>query len=234
MKTLHLIIPETTAAQAVPGCSTPFALWEVVDQPLLFHWFDHAIDHDYEAVEVQAPDSLRDVIATVLAGATLWPIPIRLADTPGGEASARMVDRLPTDDPAETIALDTVEDLLTWHATLSRRRLDYVWNVLRPDYPFLVEGQGAFIHPDAVLIGPYWIGDNSEVEAGALIGPHTVIGKNVRVRSGVSLEDTHIADGADIAKGLSFDGHTIARGLVFNHRRQILHEAIDPALVRFR
>lgn len=236
MKTLHLSLPGASPDCSVTGGDAlPFVLWDVVDQPLLHHWFDHAIDEGYERVIVACPDSIRSVIEPSLAEATLWPIPIGLGTEPADESVVwHAVDRLPT-DPMETgIALDTVEDMLARHAELSRRRLNYVWRHLQPSYPFLVQGQGAYVHPDAMLVEPYWIGDRAEVDAGAQVGPYAVVGRGVRVRTGVRLDDTHIGEGADIAEGLAFDGHTIARGLVFNHRKRLLHRSIDPTLVRFR
>ena len=49
-------------------------------------------------------------------------------------------------------------------------------------------GEGAEIHPDAVIEGPAVIGDNCRVEAGARLGEYTVLGANVRVRADADLE----------------------------------------------
>lgn len=236
MKTLYLSLPEASPDCSVTGGNAlPFVLWDVVDQPLLHHWFDYAIDEGYERVAVACPQAIRSTIESALADATLWPIDIGLCDeVPVEAADWHPVDRLPTDPLEESIGLTSVEDMLSRHAELSRRRLNYVWTHLQPRYPFLVQGQGAYIHPDAVLVEPYWIGDRAEIDAGAQVGPFAVVGRGVRVRAGVRLDDTHIGEGADLAEGLTFDGHTIARGLVFNHRKRLLHRSIDPTLVRFR
>ncbi|MCB1085436.1 MAG: hypothetical protein KDM63_00200 [Verrucomicrobiae bacterium] len=236
MDTLHLILPDASPDCSVTGGDAlPFALWTVVDQPLLHHWFDHAIDHDFGRVVIECPRSIRPAIEAAVREATLWPIEIALV-AEGGETGGlrHLVDKLPTDSPDHRIPLDSVEDMLARHAELSRRRLDHIWAHLQPDFPFLVQGKGAYVHPDAVLVEPYWIGDQAEVDAGAVVGPYAVVGAGVRVRSGVELIDTHIGEGADLMEGLTFDGHTVARGLVFNHRKRLLHRSIDPALVRFR
>ena len=49
-------------------------------------------------------------------------------------------------------------------------------------------GEGAEIHPEAVVEGPAVIGENCRIEAGVRLGPYTVLGTNVRVRANADLE----------------------------------------------
>jgi len=72
-------------------------------------------------------------------------------------------------------------------------------------------GEGAEIHPDAVLIGPSVIGDNCRIEAGASIGPYAVIGANVRVRADAVLERTVVNDNAYLGAGVRLRGTVVGR-----------------------
>lgn len=231
MKTLLLEIPDFGDIQ--PDLEQPFALWDVAEQPLLYHWFDYAIDQEYEWVRLRCAESLVEAVSEAIENATLWPLSIGLA-TAGDTGESFRVDRLPIQAADAVPSLTSIEDLLAWHVDLSRRRLDHIWDVLRHDFPFIVTGHRAFVHPDAVLEGPYWIGDEVEVEAGAMIGAYTVIGHRSRVRAGATVEDSHIAPDADIAEGIRLNGHTVAPGLIFNHRKRIIHREVDPEIIRFR
>jgi mannose-1-phosphate guanylyltransferase/phosphomannomutase len=55
-------------------------------------------------------------------------------------------------------------------------------------------GEGADVHPDATLKGPLYIGDYSKVEAGVVLREHTVLGRNVVVRSGAFVHRAVIHD----------------------------------------
>lgn len=234
MKTLTLRISDLSSIQ--PDREPPFVLWDVVDQALLYHWFDFAIDENYETVAVLCPDSLFDQLKVAIDDATLWPIEITLqreSEAEATEGEVFQVDHLPIQDAKTVPALNSAEELLAWHVEMSRKRLDYIWDVLRNDFPFITTGHRAFVHPDAILEGPYWIGDEAEVEAGAMIGAYSVIGHRSRVRAGATIEDSHLAPGADVAEGIHFNGHTVAPGLIFNHRKGILHREVDPEIVRF-
>src|SRR4051794_10338598 len=57
-------------------------------------------------------------------------------------------------------------------------------------------GEGAEIHPEALVEGPAVIGENCRVEAGARLGEYTVLGGNVRVREGADLERVVVHDNA--------------------------------------
>jgi mannose-1-phosphate guanylyltransferase len=45
----------------------------------------------------------------------------------------------------------------------------------------IILGENVKIHPTASIIGPAYIGDNTEVDAYATVGPYTVIGNNCRI-----------------------------------------------------
>jgi mannose-1-phosphate guanylyltransferase/phosphomannomutase len=72
-------------------------------------------------------------------------------------------------------------------------------------------GEGAEIHPDADILGPAIVGDYCRIEANAHLGEYTVLGTNVRVRSGADLQRTVVHDNTYIGEGVRIRGATIGR-----------------------
>ncbi len=72
-------------------------------------------------------------------------------------------------------------------------------------------GEGAEIHPEAVVDGPAVIGENCRVERDARIGEYTVLGGNVRVREGADLERVVIHDNAYLGPNVRLRGTVVGR-----------------------
>jgi mannose-1-phosphate guanylyltransferase/phosphomannomutase len=72
-------------------------------------------------------------------------------------------------------------------------------------------GEGADVHPDARIEGPAIIGDYSRIEAGAHLGEYSVLGTNVRVRSGADLVRAIVADNTYVGEGVQLRGVTVGR-----------------------
>jgi mannose-1-phosphate guanylyltransferase/phosphomannomutase len=72
-------------------------------------------------------------------------------------------------------------------------------------------GEGAEVHPDAVVEGPAVIGENCRVEAGARLGEYTVLGSNVRVREGADLERVVVHDNTYLGQGARLRGVVVGR-----------------------
>ncbi|MGE3621519.1 MAG: sugar phosphate nucleotidyltransferase [Acidimicrobiia bacterium] len=72
-------------------------------------------------------------------------------------------------------------------------------------------GQGAEIHPEATIDGPAVIGDYCRVEAGARVGPYSVLGTNVRVWGHVDLERVVVHDNAYLGEAVRLRGTTVGR-----------------------
>jgi len=72
-------------------------------------------------------------------------------------------------------------------------------------------GEGAEIHPDAVLNGPAVIGDNCYVDAGVRLGEYAVLGQGVRMRRDGELERTVVHENAYIGEGAKMRGTLVGR-----------------------
>lgn len=223
MKVLRLRIPDCSDLKFELPEATPFALWEVVDQPLLFHWFDYAVDRRFEAVHVECPQRLEPLMKRRLQDTTLWPV--ELSAHVSSELlglSDFMIDHLPGMEPPSTVLFDEV-GWFEWHAALVKARLDYVWNSLIPKYPYLARGHRSTIHSTAVVAEPYWIGEGVRIEAGVELGPGACIGDHARIRVGGSVVNSSIAPGIDVPANTHFRNHTVTEEFIFNHHHKILH-----------
>jgi mannose-1-phosphate guanylyltransferase / phosphomannomutase len=72
-------------------------------------------------------------------------------------------------------------------------------------------GEGADVDPDAVVKGPVSIGAYAKVEAGAMLGEHTVVGANVVVKGGAVLQRAVVHDNAFIGSRVSLRGCVIGK-----------------------
>ena len=72
-------------------------------------------------------------------------------------------------------------------------------------------GEGAEIHPEAHVVGPAVIGENCRIEAGVRLGPYTVLGTNVRLRSNTDVERVVVHDNSYLGEGVRLRGATIGR-----------------------
>lgn len=72
-------------------------------------------------------------------------------------------------------------------------------------------GEGAEVHPDATVVGPAVIGENCRIEAGVRLGPYSVLGTNVRVRSGADLERVVVHDNSYLGEAVRLRGATVGR-----------------------
>jgi mannose-1-phosphate guanylyltransferase / phosphomannomutase len=72
-------------------------------------------------------------------------------------------------------------------------------------------GEGAEVHPDAVIDGPAVIGDNARVEAGARLGEYAVLGTNVKVRADAQIRRSIVQDNAYLGEGVRLAGAVVGR-----------------------
>jgi mannose-1-phosphate guanylyltransferase/phosphomannomutase len=72
-------------------------------------------------------------------------------------------------------------------------------------------GEGVDVSPDAIIHGPVLVGDNSRVEAGAVLAPYTVLGADVVVKADAQLERTVVHDHGYIGHSARVRGAVIGR-----------------------
>jgi mannose-1-phosphate guanylyltransferase/phosphomannomutase len=72
-------------------------------------------------------------------------------------------------------------------------------------------GEGADLSPDAEVHGPVLIGDNSRVEAGAVLRPYTVLGTDVVVKADAELERSVVHDHVYVGRASRVRGAVVGR-----------------------
>ena len=70
-------------------------------------------------------------------------------------------------------------------------------------------GEGAEIHPEAVVSGPCVVGDNCYVDAGVRLGEYVVLGTGVRVRRDGELERTVVHENAYVGESVRMRGTVV-------------------------
>jgi mannose-1-phosphate guanylyltransferase/phosphomannomutase len=78
-------------------------------------------------------------------------------------------------------------------------------------------GEGAEIHPDAVVAGPAVIGDNCIIDAGARIGEYVVLGTGTRVGREVELDRTVVGENVYLGDAVRLRGTVVGRASDLRH-----------------
>jgi mannose-1-phosphate guanylyltransferase/phosphomannomutase len=82
-------------------------------------------------------------------------------------------------------------------------------------------GRDARVHEDQ-LEGPVVLGDNVRLSSGARVGPYSVLGPNVSVEAGASVERSTVAEGSSIGEEAELDGTLIGRSCRIEARARLL------------
>lgn len=139
------------------------------------------------------------------------------ADRPVDFSSEVFPALLAADEPIFGCVLEGYwEDVGTLEA-YSSAHLDVLDGRVRVDVPGFEVGHGVWmgegvdVHPDATVTGPAIIGDYCRIEAGVRVGPYSVLGSNVRLRSGGDIERSVVHDNAYLGEGVMVRGAVVGR-----------------------
>jgi len=72
-------------------------------------------------------------------------------------------------------------------------------------------GEGAEVHPDAVVTGPAVIGDNAFVDAGAVLGEYVVLGTGARLGANAELQRTVVGENAYLGEAVRLRGAVVGK-----------------------
>ena len=161
-KTLLLQVPTPHPLLSVPG-GLPFCLWTIVEHPLLYHWFDFAVDERFHEVKLHCPDTVLFHVQEAVEEATLWPIEINLTPIKANHSlHGFSVDTLPHTE-VKRKELTSYQDCLNRQSFLNTVRLDYLWDHVASEHPHYLIGRHTKIGKNVKLQGPYWIGDSCKI-----------------------------------------------------------------------
>jgi len=71
------------------------------------------------------------------------------------------------------------------------------------------------LHPSARLKAPFWIGEGAKIDAGVVLGPGSIVGKNAHIKEGAQLSQTvvwadcTVATNSQLEKAIVYTGGTL-------------------------
>ena len=71
--------------------------------------------------------------------------------------------------------------------------------------------EGAEVHAEALLEGPFFVGPGCRVEAGATVGPDTTLSASVRLAAGCRVAGSVLWPGVELAEGARVEGALLGR-----------------------
>lgn len=227
-KTLILSLPDWLHLDTVLNAKTPFALWTIGDQPLLYHWLDYAVNQDYEHVIFYVIDRPA-LIREALSRATLWPIEweVRAVHSYEEIEVACMAHHFPESLHTE-INLRDGWDLLNYWMQLQREWLNKTFaNTNELEAQMLGIGRFCTIHPSATLQQPVFMGDYVHIGPDCTIGPYAVIGSGSVLAGPSHVEQAIIAPHTFLAGHTELTNCYLEGGKLFQLKHKVHLSSID-------
>jgi hypothetical protein len=189
----RLALPDWGHLDSVWQRRLPFALWQVGEQALLFHWLDAAVDQGTEKVILYCSDRPNDV-RQAIEHATLWPIEIEVA-TVASIAGLEVDDYInhlprtaaPLKDPAAGWGL-----IQYWHS-LEQAWLESFTEETKSYGIYAAIGRSCEIAADVQLNPPFWLGNHVSIGPGSIIGPGAVVEDGCIVAGKSCIKRAHLA-----------------------------------------
>jgi hypothetical protein len=232
MNTLSIQFPSFLKARCELDIQAPFATWVVVDQPLLYQWLDYAVDRKVEKVLIYTDEA--EALTTLMEKATLWPLnwEVRSREAvPEGPPQPLNGAWMPNQSRFEDRSIDSGWDLLNHHAYLERHRLEYLQQNVFSQNPEMAVGRLAYVHPEAKLIPPFWIGDEAYVEKGAVVGPYARIGAGSYISKDAAISGSFLDGQTYVGPLTRLQGHHVLAGRVYHREKQVCHPRMDPEII---
>ena len=228
-ESLDLVLPDWGVLDTVRRSPVPFALWTIGDQCLLHHWLDHAVNQGFSIVRVFAADRPA-AVRQVLLESELWPVKTEftpLASTADAPDSAILADWLPGSTPPPPPASGW--DLIERAAAMEHAWLDRL--AAEPDFPLVSIGFSCRIHPDAVLIPPYFISDEVLIGPGCEIGPYAVIGQGSVISGANQVTHSHLAPHSFVGPVTAFNNCLLESGILYHLIHQTKLDQLESHLL---
>ncbi len=230
---LELAFPDWAPHDTVLRARRPFALWQVGDQPLLYHWLDHAINTRQTKLRLFVVDR-PDAVRRAMRDATLWPVDWEVVPVSSiahsSAARATRVTGLPgTNDPDFEPRRNGWSLVDHWFA-LEESWFASAFAGAPVDDVNLAIGRGCSIHPTAKLTMPVYIGDHAVIGPRCEIGPFASVGAGSMLAGDNIVRRSKIAARTLLASQTELDRCYLEGGLLLNLRHRGLVPKIDPVV----
>ena len=220
---LRLHFPDWSAADSILNRRIPWPLWQIGDQPLLYHWLDHAVNERFGRVCIYTTDRPAE-IRKAMKHATLWPLEWEVIPTnPMSSDEATRVVGLPWENSTSTDAEPKSWDLLDHWFEQEKSWFGKAFANSEIPEVNLAIGRNCNIHPTTKLHMPVYIGNNVQVAEGAEIGPYASIGSNSMLAGYNRVYHSKIEPRTFLGKHTELNRCYLAGGLLANlrHRAKI-------------
>lgn len=223
----RLALPDWGHLDTVWERRLPFALWQVGEQPLIFHWLDAAVDQGKEKVVLQVADR-PDEIRRAVDAATLWPIEIEVASVPSVRSLVvdDIVNRLPMTDALETEPGAGWGLIRHWHG-LEQAWLERFTEETASYGPYAAIGRNCEIASDATLSPPFWLGNHVSIGPGSVIGPGTVVEDGCIVAGNSRIVRAHLAAHTYLGPETDLIDAVIHRNNLLNIKREAYVQGLE-------
>jgi len=230
MDTLTLTLPDWSRFDTLVKSELPYALWQVGDQPLLYHWLDYAVNQGATRVIILCYDR-PGFVKEYMEKATLWPIKFHIKSVPADyrEKDSLWVASLPySKNPNPTI--NSEWDLLDHWFFTYKEWFDYVFNDEKSELGTLAIGRFCSIHPTARLRMPIWIGDYVSIGPGCIIGPYASIGEGSILEGPSSIKYAVISQQTYLTGNTELNHAFLIGCMLINLKYKACIENIDPRI----
>lgn len=226
---LELVLPDWSALDTVRSSSVPFALWTIGDQCLLHHWLDYAVNQGCTGVKFYVTDR-PDAVKKVLTESSLWPLTMEMIVLTAGQEAPPQAISVEWLHGEEAPAPPTNGwELLARAADIEKVWLDRLAN--DPDFMLMNVGFLCRIHPEAVLIPPYFIGDHVFIGPGCEIGPYAVVGQGSVVSGANRVTHSHLSAHTFLGPVTALDQCRLESGILLNLKHRARLDELEPHLL---
>lgn len=96
--------------------------------------------------------------------------------------------------------------------------------------------EGVEVHPSARVIGPVFLGANTQIKAGAVVGPYSVLGSNTRIEGGASLKRSILWNNVLVGNHCQIRGAVLCNGVQVGSNASLFEGAVvgDESIIRER
>ena len=226
----ELIVPDWAELDTVRRSHLPFVLWQVGDQPLLYHWLDYVLNEGHRDLRIYCSDRPGEVRKAMLE-ATLWPLRwevIPVSQLPEQE-NMLVADRVPWSQPDEPLPTDGWSLISYWFSTEKQ------WYQHCKDEEILKGvnlsmGKFTRIDPSVKIHPPVWIGNHVVIGPNSEIGPLASIGHGAVVQGNSHIVQSRLMHNTYLGPDTELVGCVLQNSTLINLRHRTRVDGLDSFL----